>query len=150
MSIATYPTFTLQQRQQQAGSHYLEMEISTADSLNLVLILYRGAIQNLKRSLACFSSGCIEGRIEAINKAGAMIGELHSTLDFERGQQIAASLDRLYAYVQRRLLEANLQRDPSAVEEVIKLLAMLESAWEEIQSGNAPQFLDGERVELSA
>ncbi len=150
MSIATYPTYPLQQRQRQAGSHYQEMEINTADPLNLVLILYRGAIKNLKRSLECFSSGCIEGRIDAINRAGAMIGELHSTLDFKRGAQVAASLDRLYAYIQRRLLEANLHKDASAVQEVIKLLTMLESAWEEVRARSDQQVFDGERVQLSA
>ena len=150
MSIAAYPVYPLLQRQQQASSHYQEMEITTADPFELVLILYRGAIQKLKSSLDCFGADCIEQRINKINKAGAMIGELQSTLDFERGQQIALSLGRLYAYMLQRLLEANLQQDPSAVEEVIKLLQTLASAWQEVQALNAQQHLDSERIELSA
>lgn len=150
MSIAAYQTYSLQQRQQSAGSHYLEMEINTADPIHLVLILYRGAIKYLKRSLDCFSSGMIERRIESINKASAMISELHSTLDFERGQPIADSLDRLYSYIQKRLLEANLQQDPAAVQETITLLGTLASAWEEVQIRKQRHEFESEGVELSA
>lgn len=150
MSIAAHQTYSLQQRQQEAGNHYLEMEINTADPLHLVLILYRGAIKNLKRSLDCFAQGVIEGRIQAINKASAMISELHSTLDFERGQPIAGSLDRLYSYLQQRLLEANLKQDPSAVQEAIRLLSTLASAWEEVRIRHEEHAFESERVELSA
>lgn len=150
MSIAAYQTYSLQQSQQSVGSHYLEMEINTAGPIHLVLILYRGAIKYLKRSLDCFAEGSIEGRIESIKRASAMISELHSTLDFKRGQPIAGSLERLYSYIQRRLLEANLQQNPAAVEESIKLLDTLASAWEEVQIKQERHEMESERVELSA
>lgn len=150
MSSAAFQTYSPQPNQQQARSRYLETDINTADPFELVLILYRGAIQNLSCSLDFFASRLIEKRVNAINRAGAMIGELQSTLDFEKGGQIASSLDRLYAYMLQRLLDANLQQDPLAVQEVIKLLKTLVSAWEEAQSATGSPHPASERIKLSA
>ena len=45
-----------------------------------------------------------------------------------------AALDRLYDYMQRRLLEANLRNDPAIIDEVSGLLKTVKSAWDEIGS----------------
>ncbi len=142
---------TAYSNKQFAGSHYLEMEITTADPLGLVLILYRGAINSLQEALDYFGDDQIENRINAIDKGISMIGELKATLDFERGQPVAGSLDRLYTYMLRRLTFANVQRKPEPVHEVIKLLRTLESAWDEARSAEQAKGSDSpERVELSA
>ena len=122
-----------------AGNHYQEMQIKTADSLELILILYGQASHNLRLAQAHLASGDIQQRFAAMDKAISMIGELQTALDFEKGGEIAVSLDRLYDYLLRRLTEANANRDPAPLEEVIRLLGMLESAWQEVKgrSGTA-------------
>jgi len=62
----------------------------------------------------------------------AIVQHLQSALDMERGQEVAANLNRLYTYIIGRILEgsANLQTAP--LEEAIKLLNTLLTAWEEL------------------
>ena len=83
-----------------------------------------------------FEKGDIEQRVTAMDKAMAMIGELQAALDFDKGAEIATSLDLLYAYMLRRLTEANVTKDPQPVEEITKLLGILESAWQETRNSS--------------
>ena len=46
-------------------------------------------------------------RTEQISKATSIVMELKGSLDLEKGGEIAANLDSLYAYMTRRLIEAN-------------------------------------------
>ncbi|MDV7398396.1 flagellar export chaperone FliS, partial [Arthrospira platensis SPKY1] len=52
------------------------------------------------------------------------------------GGDIAANLDRLYDYMQRRLVEANLRSDIALLDEVAELLRPVKEAWDAI--GGAP------------
>ncbi|MFN7137048.1 MAG: flagellar export chaperone FliS [Thermomonas sp.] len=45
---------------------------------------------------------------------------------------MAAGLSALYAYAQRRLVEANLHNDPARLQEVDGLIAEIEGAWQAI------------------
>ena len=78
-----------------------------------------------------------------MDKAISMIGELQTALDFEKGGEIAVSLDRLYDYLLRRLTEANANRDPAPLEEIIRLLGMLESAWQEVKGRSSTALRKG-------
>lgn len=113
------------------ASRYTAMEVATADRFELLLLLYKGAIKEAKLAIQAFQSGNIEARVNHLNKVCAIIGELRAALDFERGGEIAVSLERLYHYMTRRLSDANLRRQTAPVEEVAKLLEVLLSAWEE-------------------
>ena len=120
----------------QATKHYQRVRIQTADPIELILILCGGAVYHLKRATIFFEKGDIEQRVTAIDKAMAMIGELQAALDFDKGAEIATSLDLLYAYMLRRLTEANVTKDPQPVEEITKLLGILESAWRETRNSS--------------
>jgi flagellar protein FliS len=109
--------------------NYQETEVKTADPMDLIHLLYKGAITRLKQAKANFNE--IEARVTALNKACAIIGELQAALDLENGGEIASSLNQLYSYMQRRLNRANSHQDLAAINEVISLLSTLESAWRE-------------------
>jgi flagellar protein FliS len=53
-------------------------------------------------------------------------------LDNDRGANVAVNLDKLYDYMQRRLLEANLKNDMAMVEEVSGLLVKVKTSWDAI------------------
>ncbi|MBM3791099.1 MAG: flagellar export chaperone FliS [Acidobacteria bacterium] len=117
----------------QNAACYREVEINTATPLELVVLMYDAAISSLQqagRQLA--GGGDIASRARCLNKVSSILTELQASLDFETGGEIARSLDRLYAYMRNRVFEANLHQDRGAVEEVIRLLAGLRSAWVEV------------------
>lgn len=140
---------------------YQAMEINGADRMELVLLLYKGAIKELHQAKGFLDTGEIENRVRCINKAGAIIGELKTALDFDRGGDLAKSLDHLYTYMMRRLIQANLRRDGEILEEIAGLLGTLLPAWEETRLKNAAEKADhtpfasqaggtGDRLSLSS
>lgn len=112
-------------------TQYREMEVKTADQFQLVLLLYKGAAQHLNFAKKHIADKNIERRVSSINKATAMIGELQTALDFDKGGEIAVSLNKLYSYMMNRLSIANSEQDSAPIDEVLGLLSTLQSAWEQ-------------------
>jgi len=123
----------------------------TADPKRLVLICYEGAIESLKIGKQKVIEKDYEEKGRALTKAQDIINELLCSLDFEKGGAIARNLDSLYNYMLRRILHVEINKDISAIEEVIGMLNELKSAWEEIfckqDRGTKPEAveLDEER-----
>ena len=57
-----------------------------------------------------------------------------TALDHERGGEISQRLALLYDYMQRRLLEANMQQSDAPLADVLGLLSTLSEAWAEIRT----------------
>jgi flagellar secretion chaperone FliS len=68
----------------------------------------------------------------AIAKTLGLIGQLNSTLNMERGGQVAENLRALYEYMMNRLTLANATNDQSVVAEVAALISMIKSGWDQI------------------
>lgn len=117
------------------GRRYREMEVMTATPEMLVVRLYEGAIRQSRLALEHLGAGRIHERGVALSKVLAIVGELQGCLDFERGGEIARNLDALYVFVSDRLLEANLRGSGAPIEESIRVLETLLSAWVEIARG---------------
>jgi flagellar protein FliS len=111
---------------------YHETNIMTADPMRLVILCYEGAIDSLKRAKERFIAKDFESKAGAITKANDIINELMHSLDFERGGDVAKSLGAMYNYVLRCVLEGDLKKDLSRLDEAIRILQALKSAWEEI------------------
>jgi flagellar protein FliS len=130
---------------------YRRTNVITADPKKLVLMCYEGAIDSLKIGKQKLIEEDYEEKGRALAKAQDIINELLCSLDFEKGDAIARNLDSLYNYMLRRILHADVNKDISAIDEVIGMLNELRSAWEEIfckqDRGTKPEAveLDEER-----
>jgi flagellar protein FliS len=70
----------------------------------------------------------------SISKAMMIIDEgLKSSLDMKVGGELPKNLAALYDYMNQRLLHANLNNDPTVLDEVSGLLSELKGAWEAIR-----------------
>jgi len=125
---------------------YLESEILQADPLRLVQLLYRGAIEAVGKARLHVQRGEIKARSVQITKAMDILAELASSMDLERGGDLAKNLVVLYDYMIAQLQTANFQQVEGPLVEVEKLLTTLAEAWEQI----APQSLSGNAMELAA
>lgn len=114
------------------GYRYQQMDISTASPTAIVVKLYQGAIRNAKRARELEDAARIGERGKAITKAVAIVGELRSSLDHQRGGEIATNLNRLYDFVIERLTEGNLRRAQKPIDEALVVLSTLEEAWLEL------------------
>ena len=117
---------------------YLESRVMTADPIELVNLLYEGCMQAVREARYHLAEGRIAERSREINKACAIVIELASALDHERGGEISQRLALLYDYINRRLLEANIQQSDSLLGEVLGLLSTLAEAWAGIRQAETP------------
>jgi flagellar protein FliS len=111
---------------------YRQTNVTTADPKRLVLMCYEGAIINLKIAREKYASDEYEAKAKAVQKAQDILTLLLQSLDFEKGEKIAVSLEALYNYMLRRVVEGDIKKDTKNIDEVIYLLEELESAWKEI------------------
>lgn len=113
--------------------------VADASPTRLVQIMFEQVLTNLATAGGCI--GRIRGnrpvndvlaKGKGIGKAVALIGQLNSTLDMERGGEVAANLGSLYVYMMSRLTLANATNDVRIVEEVTRLVREIKSGWDQI------------------
>ena len=101
------------------------------------MLLYDGALRFLSAARDAIERRDIPARREALSRTFAIISELQSTLKIEEGGEFAASLDELYGYANRRLLEAAAKNDVAPVDEIHKVFSILRDAWSRIATPTA-------------
>jgi flagellar protein FliS len=116
---------------------YRQTGVQSSSPLQLVVLLYDGALRHLVAARNAFHRNDLVARREGISKALAIITELESTLNLEQGGVVAASLDGLYTYMMGRLVDARARKDTAAIDEVEKLLRSLRDAWAQIAADPA-------------
>lgn len=123
-------------QQKTIAQEYKRKQIETAKPGELIVMLYDAALDSLKLAEQALK---IEGpeRIEkfhnALIKAQNIITELLVALDLERGGEVAKNLFRLYEFMHRRLVDANITKTVEPIHEVKGLLETLREAWAEVQ-----------------
>ncbi|ELP5695328.1 MULTISPECIES: flagellar export chaperone FliS [Enterobacter] len=111
----------------------VESAVLSASPHQLVVLLFDGALSAMKKAAILIEQGDIPGKGQALSKAINIISNgLQSGLNHEVGGDLVANLDSLYDYMIRRLLQANLNNDLNAINEVVELLNNIAEAWKEI------------------
>jgi len=114
---------------------YRQTEIRTADRGRLVVLLYEGAINFLKKAKNDVQEGNIEEKCNNINRATNIIQELNNSLKMDEGGEIAGNLRNLYFFMERCLVKAKIEKDGTKkMDEVIAMLSSLCEAWVEIST----------------
>ena len=121
----------------QAATAYRQTETESRTPLELVVMLYDGALQHITAARAAMARGDAATGTRANSRALAIIGELQNTLDVERGGEVAKSLDELYRYLASCLVDASFRRDAAPLEEAARILKPLRDAWSTIAQGQS-------------
>jgi len=115
---------------------YRRTEIQSRSPLELVVMLYDGALRFMTDARDAAARRDIPARREAVSRTLAIISELQSTLDLGAGGDMARSLDGLYAFVTSRLMDATARQDPQPIDEAIRVFSTLREAWAAIAKGD--------------
>lgn len=118
-------------------SQYRDVQIQTASPGRLLVMLYDGAIRFALQAKRGIEMQDPKSTYEGLRRLQDILDHLTTTLDFGAGA-IADNLADLYEFMGRRLVEANLRRDPKAVDDVIGLISTLRSAYAEIAAQANP------------
>ncbi|MBE9547609.1 MAG: flagellar export chaperone FliS [Proteobacteria bacterium] len=117
-------------------STYRQTDVNTSSPTKIILMLYDGATNFLKKSIEYAEQGDIKNKNIYANKARDIIVELNNSLDIKAGGEIAMNLRRLYLFMNRHLMQASWNNNIKGIKEVIKLLSNLREAWQEIHDKN--------------
>jgi flagellar protein FliS len=117
-------------------NHYSTIDsytgVTDANPHQLVQMLLDGALGKIAVVKGLMTRGDTVKKGEVIGQAISIIGGLRSSLDMSAGGELAANLDNLYEYMERRLVTANLKNDVIILDEVTTLLREIKTAWESI------------------
>ena len=115
---------------------YRQLNVSTsieaASPHQLIDLLMQGAQDRINQAKGAITRHDLATKTTAVNACIDIIEGLQASLDHEQGGELAANLDGLYDYMQRRLFRANADNDISALVEVADLLTTIKSAWVQI------------------
>lgn len=126
----------------QAREAYLESKVLSADPLELVRIMYQAALEAVAQARRCLAENDVFGRSREISKAHGLLTELALSLNHEAGGELSRNLAELYEYMQRRLLEAHIQKSDAALAEVARLLATLLEGWNQCRPGDQARQIE--------
>lgn len=110
----------------------VESAVMSASQQQLVTMLFDGVLSALVRARLFMQDNNQPGKGVSLSKAINIIENgLRVSLDEESKDELTQNLIALYSYMVRRLLQANLRNDVSAVEEVEALMRNIADAWKE-------------------
>jgi len=107
---------------------YREVEIQTSPPEKLIILLYDEAVKCLKMAITKIKIKDIEQSNRLLLKTQKIIRELMCSLNVDVGE-VAMGLYNLYEYIYERLVQANIEKNPQIIEEVLSLLQPLREAW---------------------
>ena len=124
---------------------YKTIATQTAPPGQLVVMLHDGAIRFLECALGGFQHDDPKEFNETINnnvlRAQEIINELDDSLDLAQGGELAATLRRLYKFMDNQLTHSNASKSPEGIRDALHRLSTLRDAWREMlaQRGCAQQ-----------
>lgn len=111
---------------------YLATQVETTTQGELLIMLYEAAIKFLKRAKVEIDNKDFAKKGIYISKAMAIIHELSESLNKEKGGDITPKLAQLYMFCTSQLIKANIRLDKKMIDDVIKILDGICSAYAQI------------------
>lgn len=117
-----------------AAMAYKMNSVQTASPAELTLMLYEGAIKFANIAMMAIENGDIKKAHENIVKTENIILEFRSTLDHK--YPVAEDFDKVYDYIYRLLVQANIKKDKKILEEALGEIRGMRDTWKEVMKRN--------------
>ena len=111
-------------------SDYQRNAILTATPAELTLMLYEGAIKFCNLGKMAIEKGDIPKAHNNIKRAQDIITEFRITLDHK--YPVWEDFERVYDYIYRKLVEANMHKDIEALDEALKYIREMRDTWKQV------------------
>ena len=117
-----------------AYAQYNNSKILTASPAELTLMLYEGAIKFCNIAIVAVEQKDIQKAHDNIVKTEHIIDYFRQTLDMK--YEVAQDFERVYTYLSRRLIQANMKKDKEILEEVNQHLRDMRDTWKQVMEAN--------------
>jgi len=108
---------------------YKNNSVMTAKPEELTLMLYEGAIKFNNQAMVAIDEKNMQEAHRLITKVEDIILEFKSTLNMD--YEVSKNMYDMYDYIYRRLTEANVKKDKSALVEIHEYLQGFRDTWKE-------------------
>jgi flagellar secretion chaperone FliS len=113
-----------------ANKAYQNNSVQTASPGELTLMLYNGCLKFIGLARTAIEMKNTEEKNKNLLKAQKIIQELMVTLNMDL--EISKSMMQMYDYINRRLIEANIQGDVVILDEVEDYVLDFRNTWKEV------------------
>ena len=122
----------------QNASSYKKAAILSASPERLIMMLYDGALDAMRRAKTGFCIENVKIRNETISnnliKAQNIFAELQRSLRMDMGGEFAERMFGLYDFYTAQLNEANFKKEEAPIDTVIGLFSEIRNSWAEMLS----------------
>lgn len=118
---------------------YQENALCGATPIQLVVILYDAAIEDMRQALEAMKAGEVEARAAALRHALLVLQQLQGTLDFEKGAHVARQFEQFYNLIRGKLLEAQLRNSCELMQQQIQYMSEVRSCWIQAEAQLQPK-----------
>jgi flagellar protein FliS len=105
------------------------MSILGTHSVKIKVMLYDSCIGSLKQAICDLEAGDLASHPNKIAKAQNIIDELKSTLGPDPVKNTEENIRQLYAFISDSLAEANQQKNPGILLEIVHILEEINQSW---------------------
>ena len=111
------------------GKSYREAEIVSSSNEQLIPMIYRELLKNLRRGAEQIDQRDFEGKADSFGRASAILLELMASLDMQQAGDLPKQLASLYNYFLKEIEVASRTLDAERLRPTIDMVARLEEAW---------------------
>ncbi|WP_338751538.1 flagellar export chaperone FliS [Bacillus sp. FJAT-52991] len=124
---------------QKAKGKYEETSIATASNNEIIIWMIQKALQNLEKAKVALQIRDLPEQNRLLNQVQQLVFELmiYVNKQTKEGKNLLA----LYDYINRRLIEANMEKSLSKVNEVERYFIELLEAWKEVKKKGTKKSL---------
>lgn len=123
---------------------YRHADTMGKSQIDLIIMVYDGAIKALETAAGHYRENDCEAGFEQIQKAKRFVTHLYTTLDLEKGGEVAENLSKMYVWVISQLCVVEATKEIDEIEAVVTVLDNLRSGWAELKGQQG-----GEAAEVS-
>ena len=132
---------------------YLESRVLSASPVELVRLIYKGALDATAAARQHFATGNIAARTRCLNQAAALVTELVTSLECppsSEGKSLERNLRRLYDYVLYQITQAVVEQSPAPLDHADAILRELLEGWQAIETNEPADDYEPAAISVSA
>ena len=124
---------------------YKKHDVMMANPMELIIMLYNGAIKQLRLAKMSIEEDKPETANAKLQKAQDIIMELMMGLDLS--YQIGQDLLKLYEYIHNQIMEINITKQLDSIDAVVEMLSELRDAWVQVHNESKGSIYAGQEAE---
>lgn len=112
----------------------VETDVMSASNYRLIQLLMEKCLQHIAAAKIHMDSNDLMQKHTAIKKSLDILDYLRICLNFKepKAHEISSQLDALYAYLEKNLVQANIDNNVTYLDEATQLLSTIKEGWDGI------------------